>query len=154
MERKLSELDKGTAEELSSILAGQVNTSFSALVETDKWLTQHNFLVNAGGAAAVLSYLASNPPPTFAIVPLSIFALGVIASGIEIRFLMKIHGELHKDAIRRRTGFVSDKLSVIQAADVQAPTNVTKNVNHYSGLVSQISFIVGAVVGILGFFCS
>lgn len=154
MDRKFSELDRKTAEQLSSILEAQAKTSFNAIVETDKWLTQHNFLVNAGGAAAVLSYLSSNPTPTFAIIPLTIFLLGVIASGIEIRYLRKVHSELHEDAIRRRSGFVSNTFSVAQAADVQAPKNVTKKINHYSGLIAQLSFLVGCVVGIWGFLCA
>jgi hypothetical protein len=154
MDKKFSELDKETAQQLSSILEAQTKTSFNAIVETDKWLTQHNFLVNAGGAAAVLSYLSSDPTPTFAVVPLAVFLIGVIASGFEIRYLMKIHSELHLDAMRRRGGFVSNKLSVAQAADVQTPKGLTKKVNHYSGLVAQASFIIGCVVGISGFLCS
>jgi hypothetical protein len=153
MDRKFSDLDKDTAEHLGSILEAQTKTSFNAIVETDKWLTQHNFLVNAGGAAAVLSYLSSDTPPTFAVIPLTIFLLGVIASGIEIRYLMKIHSELHEDAIRRRSGFVSNIFSIAQSADVQAPKTITKKINHYSGLVAQASFIVGCVVGIWGLLC-
>lgn len=148
---KIVELDKETAENLCSILEGQVDTSFKAVVETDKWLTQHNFLINAGGAGAILGYLSSTPTPTFAIFPLVLFLIGIAASGIEIRYLLKMHHELHSDAMRRRGGFVSNELSVAQAADVQAPSNMTKFFNKYSGLVAQASFLLGCVVGIIGF---
>ena len=151
MEEKLSQLDRETAERLCSILEAQAKTSFEAAVAADKWLTQHNFLVNAGGAAAVLSYLGSGTAPVFAVIPLSLFLLGVIASGVEIRYLMRLHAELHQDAIRRRSGFVSDKYSVAEAADVQAPSKTTRNINHYCGLIAQGSFIIGALLGFLGF---
>ena len=147
----ITKLPKETVEYLCSILEGQIETSFKAVVETDKWLTQHNFLVNAGGAGAILGYLSSTPTPTYAIAPLIIFLVGVIASGIEIRYSLKTHYELHKDAMRRRGGFVSDELSVAQAADVQAPLEFTKNVNHYSGIVAQASFLIGCIAGIWGF---
>lgn len=153
MDEKITDLDQETAESICSILEGQVKTSFSALVETDKWLTQHNFLINAGGSGAILGYLSSVPTPTYAIVPLIIFLIGVMASGIEIRYLLKTHYELHKDAVRRRGGFISSKLSVAQTADVQAPSNLTKNINHISGIVAQVSFVIGCITGILGFIC-
>jgi hypothetical protein len=156
MDEKYSQIaqrDSKFAEHLAEMLNRQVNTSFEAIVSTDKWLTQHNFLVNAGGAAAILSYLSSAPENQFAIVPLIIFILGVVASGIEIRYLLKVHGELHQDAIRRRGGFVSDELTVGDAANVQAPTKRSKNINHYSGVVAQWSFVIGCATGIIGYIC-
>jgi hypothetical protein len=150
MKEKLSQLDRQLAEQLCAILAAQVKTSFEAAIAADKWLTQHNFLVNAGGAAAVLSFIGSGTAPAFTFVPLSLFLLGVIASGVEIRYLMKLHGELHQDAIRRRGGFVADKLTVAETADVQAPRKITRNINHYCGLIAQVAFIVGSLIGLLG----
>lgn len=153
MDKTFTNLDPVTAEELAAILELQQNTSFSALVETDKWLTQQNFLVNAGGAAAVLGYLSIKPTPMFAVIPLLIFLVGVIANGFEIRFLLKIHSEFHSDAIRRRSGFVSDKLTIAEAADVKAPNKSSKIINQYCGYVAQGAFILGCIVGIFGFLC-
>lgn len=157
MDEKFSQIakkDKEFAEHLVTILDRQVNTSFGARVDTDKWLTQHNFLINAGGAAAILGYLSSEPTPDFAIAPLVIFLSGVIASGIEIRYLLKVHQELNEDALQRRDGFVSDKLTVAQVVSVDAPKTITKNINHYSGLVAQWSFAIGSIVGVIGFLCN
>lgn len=153
MDRKFSDLDEETAEQLSSVLESQSRTSFEAIVATDKWLTQQNFLVNAGGSAAVLSYLASGQASTLAVFPLTLFLLGVVASGIEIRYLLKLHSELHEDALRRRSGFVSNKLSVAEAADVKAPKPTTSNIHKYSGIISQSAFIVGCVIGVWGLLC-
>jgi len=153
MDENITDLDKDTAEHLCSILDSQVKTSFNGIIETDKWQTQHNFLSNAGGAAAVLGYLSSTPTPTFALLPLIAFLFGVVASGIEIRFLLMTHKELFEDAMRRRNGFVSGKLSVADGGDVQAPKASTDNIKYYSGIISQSSFVIGCVMGILGYLC-
>ena len=129
-------------------LSSQTRQTFDKVVETDWRLTQQNFLVNAGGAAAVLAYLGSDPTPTFAIWPLICFVIGVAASGIEIRTLLRIFSSLHKDALRRRAGFVDNKISV---KDLGPPTNVggsASPINHWCGWIAQIAFVVGVVVGI------
>lgn len=154
MDEKFEDLDREIIEDLGSILMNQVNTSFAAVVGTDKWLRQHNFLINAGGAAAVLAYLSSENADSFLIYPLVIFLAGVVASGIEIRYLLKVHRELQEDARRRRGGFVLNQFNIAQAGDVQAPKPFTKNMSHYSGLVAQAVFAIGSTMGILWLLCA
>jgi hypothetical protein len=95
--------------------------------------------------------MSSDPAPSYAIYSLVAFIIGVISSGFEIRFLLRSHKELHDDALRRRGGFVSDEMTVAEAADVQAPKPITVTINRYSGWVSQFSFIVGSIVGVAGY---
>lgn len=154
MDEKFSELEPEVGQPILTTLSDQVRESFDKIVETDKWLTQHNFLVNAGGAAATLGYLGTSPSSSFAVFPLLIFLVGIIASGIEIRGLLSIYSHLHKDAIRRRGGFVSDEITVREAASVEKIPKWSVRANSWSGIVSQISFVVGSVLGISSFVCS
>jgi len=154
MDEKFSELDPEVGQPVLTTLSDQVRESFDKIVETDKWLTQHNFLVNAGGAAATLGYLGTNPGSSFAVFPLLLFLVGIIASGIEIRGLLSIYSHLHKDALRRRGGFVSDEISVKEAASVEKVPIWSVRANHWSGIVSQLSFVVGSIIGISSYVCS
>lgn len=151
MDEKFSELDPEVGQPILTTLSNQERESLDKIVETDKWLTQHNFLVNAGGAAATLGYLGTNPSSTYAILPLLIFVVGIVASGIEIRGLLSIYSHLHKDALRRKRGFVSDEISVKEAASVEKVPKWSVRANHWSGLTSQISFVLGSVLGIAGY---
>jgi len=154
MDEKFSELEPEVGQPVLSTLSDQVRESFDKIVETDKWLTQHNFLVNAGGAAAVLGYIGTSPSSTYAVFPLLIFLIGVVASGIEIRGLLSIYGHLHEDALRRRGGFVSDQINVKEAATIKDVPKWSKRANHWSGVVAQLSFVLGCIVGISGHVCS
>ena len=154
MDEKYSQLDPDTGKIISDTLSNQARESFNKIVETDKWLTQHNFLVNAGGAVAVLGYLGSNSSSTFAIFPLVIFLVGIIASGIEIRGLISIYSHLHKDAIKRRSGFLNDDMSVREASAAEKVPKSTERINHWSGIISQGSFMFGSIFGVLGYMCS
>src|SRR3990172_7994911 len=129
-------------------LSSQARQTFDKVVETDWRLTQHNLLVNAGGAAAILAYLGSDPTPTFPIWPLACFVVGVAASGTEIRALLQVYSSLNEDALRRRAEFVENKLRV---KDLGPPVNVggcAANINHWCGWLAQVAFVAGVVVGI------
>jgi hypothetical protein len=52
-----SQLDPEVQRRADKELTSQVDRSFEEGIETGHKLTQHNFLVNAGGAAAVLAYM-------------------------------------------------------------------------------------------------
>jgi len=154
MDEKFSELEPEVGQPILNTLSDQSRESFDKIVETDKWLTQHNFLVNAGGAAATLGYLGASPNSSFAIFPLLLFLIGIIASGIEIRGLLSIYSHLHKDALRRRGEFVSDEISVKEAASVEKVPIWSVRANHWSGIASQLSFVGGSVIGIIVYVCN
>jgi len=154
MKEKITDLDPETSVTLSNIIMDQMRETFLKVIETEKWLTQHNFLVNAGGSAAVLTYLASDPTPTFAIFPLVIFLTGIFASGIEIRTMLYIYSHLHLDAARRREGWSSGEYTVEESSSVKLTKPYIHNLNHWSGIYAQIAFLVGSLVGVVGFYCA
>jgi len=153
MDEKYSDLTPEIAVAIADTLSSQEQESFSKVVETDKWLSQHNFLVNAGGAIAVLGYMGTASSTVIAAVPLSIFILGIIASGIEIRSLLTFYSLLHSDAIRRRGGFVTEELSVKEAAMVSGTQGSHNITNHWCGIFAQWAFVLGSLFGIVGLLC-
>lgn len=148
------DFDPGIAAAIVEELSAQARQCFDKVIEADWRLTQHNFLVNAGGAAAVLAYLGSTPTPRFAIWPLLLFLIGVIASGIEIRALLSIYSALYKDALRRRAGFVGNELRVKESVPASDVSGCASHINHWSGVVSQLSFVLGVAVGLWLFFAA
>ena len=148
MDEHYKDLSPDLAVSIVDELSAQSRQTFDKVVESDWRLTQQNFLVNAGGAAAVLAYLGSDAASTFAIWPLVCFVVGVAASGIEIRTLLLIYSSLHKDALRRRAGFVENRIST---KDLGPPADVggcATHIHHWCGWLAQIAFVAGVVVGI------
>lgn len=133
---------------LVSELSAQVQQVFDKLVETHLRLTQHNFLVNAGGAAAVLAYLGSPSASRFTIWALVCFVVGVVASGIEVRSLVHVYKSLHLDAIRRRSGFVANKLSAGNLGPPPGVGGCAGPIGTWSARVAQAAFVVGAALGV------
>jgi hypothetical protein len=147
MPDRQDQLDLETQHAAIEELRAQVNRSFEELVSTGHKLTQHNFLVNAGGAAAVLAYMGSAQDAGFAIWPLACFLVGVIATGMELRSLVSSLKAIHEDAIRRWLEFAKGKLDLSDAApspDLGRPRPAQKLVE----LVAQWAFPVGVIFGL------
>lgn len=143
------QLSDDLAAAIGDELAAQCRQCFDKVVETDWRLTQHNFLMNAGGVAALLAYIGSNPNATFAIWPLICFLVGIIASGVEIRALLKTYSALHSDALRRREGFMMNRLSVADSVPKEGVAGKAAVINHWSGVISQTAFVLGVVWGVV-----
>jgi hypothetical protein len=135
-----SQLDPEVQRRADKELTSQVDRSFEEGIETGHKLTQHNFLVNAGGAAAVLAYMGSSQRADFAIWPLACFLVGVVASGLELRFLAKFFKALHGDAVRRRSEFVRDKLGLSDAVPSPDVGKFASRVHAWSGFIAQGAF--------------
>ncbi len=148
------DMEEETANAVAGELHSQTKQTFEKIVETDWRLTQHNFLVNAGGAGAVLAYLGTSSSSKFAVWSLLCFLVGVIASGAEIRALLAIYSGLHKDASNRLNGFMSNQLSVEEAVPKQGVVKLPGKINHWTGWAAQISFVLGVIVGLVLFLCS
>lgn len=150
MDEKYSDLAPETALAITETLNSQVQESFSKVVETDKWLSQHNFLVNSGGAIAVLGYLGTSAVALkVAMFPLGLFIVGIACSGIEIRALLKFYDLLHADALRRRSGFVDNEITVKEAATVSNVQGFYTKVNHWAGVIAQTTFVLGSLIGLI-----
>ncbi len=152
MSEKFDELEQERAISLAETLRGQGREGAAAVAELDKRLTNTNFLTNGGGAVAMLTFMGSGAAVPLAEVALVLFTFGVVATGIELRALLKYWAELTKDANRRHRGFLDNELTVKECL---VPKNIGKayeNINHFAGLASQLLFVAGAVVGGLGFF--
>lgn len=146
-----SALDPDTREKADVEMTSQVNRAFEEFIETARKLSQHSFLVNAGGATAILAFIGSNPDASFAFVPLIFFVAGVIASGLELRFLLKSIAAIHRDAMDRRSAFASDRLPLSEAMprpDVGARQG---KVSAWSGHIAQATFPLGVGLGIYAF---
>jgi len=149
MDETRNKLHPDFAAAMGKELSAQVRLCFDKSVETNWRLVQHNFLVNAGGSAATLAYLGTEPTAIFAIWPLLCFLIGVVTSGVEIRSLLSIYGALYKDARRRHTGFTADKLSVKELSPSSDVAKCADRINQWSGWIAQAVFVVGVVVGVI-----
>jgi len=142
------DMEEETAIAIANELRSQTKQTFDKIVETDWRLTQHNFLVNAGGSAAALAYLGTSAGSKFAVWSLLCFLVGVIASGVEIRALLAVYNGLHNDALNRLSGFMNNQLPLEKAVPIAKITKIPSRVNHWSGWVAQISFVLGVVTGL------
>jgi len=149
-----SKLDPETQRRADQELTAQANRSFEEGIETGYKLIQHNFLVNAGGAATLLAYMGSGHRVDFAIWPLACFLVGVVASGLELRFLAQFFKALHDDAVRRRSEFSRDKLGLCDAAPPRDVGQWALRVHAWSGFVAQGAFPIGVIVGVFFYFVS
>jgi hypothetical protein len=134
-------------------LTEQVNRCFEEFLAASYKLSQHNFLVNAGGATAVLAYIGSTSDATFAILPLVCFLVGIIACGVELRSLSTFFNVLRQDAIRRRVGFARGEIDLPNAApppDLGQPTWV----HRVSAFIARWAFPAGVALGMIFYLLS
>jgi len=120
------------------------------VIESNWRLTQQTFLSNAGGAAAVLGYMGSAEPGSWAIFPLVFFALGIVTSAIEVRALLHTYALLHNSTTQVLDRILGRDFSL---KDTKLNTKKSKfagNINLYAGMASQVFFVLG--VGVGGYF--
>ncbi len=123
-------------------------------IESSWRLTQHNFISNAGGAVAILGYLGTDDPGSWAVYPLLLFALGIISSTVELRALVSIYSNLFHAT--------SDVLNRIQDKDFSLKdtrlntkaSSAAGNVCKYASYISQLSFLLGVIVGGFWYVCT
>ena len=153
MNEKASELNPDVRQKLDEVLMKEGDRAFDEIPKLDANLTNNNFLVNAGGAAATLAFMGAKTEAAAAAVwPLLFFTVGLIATGVEIRALLYYFGERHNDAIRRRQGFASDRLTVRECLPTKDTGKFYARMNHWSGWVSQGCFMIGSLLGLTGLF--
>lgn len=153
MNEKASELNPDLRQKVDEVLMKEGDRAFDEIFKLDANLTNNNFLVNAGGAVATLAFMGAKTEAVAAAVwPLLFFTVGLIATGVEIRTLLYYFGERHKDAVTRRQGFASDRLTVRECLPTAETGKLYVLMNHWSGWISQICFWVGSILGLIGLF--
>lgn len=148
MNKKASELNPDFREKIEDALMKERDQAFEEIFKLDANLTNNNFLVNAGDAAATLAFIGAKTGTAVAVWPLMFSTIGLIATGLEIRALLYYFGECHGDAVRRREEFASDKITVRECLPTNNTGKFYSRMNHWSGWVSQGSFIIGSLIGI------
>jgi hypothetical protein len=146
-----SELNPDLQLKADNQLTWQVDYAFESLIEAGRSLSQHNFLTNAGGAAAVLALFAERELASVAIWPLTLFLVGVIVAGLEARFRVWFFLSLHSNAINRRAAFAADRLPLDKATP---PTDLGSKYSRAAGAcgaLAHFAFPSGAVAGIIAF---
>lgn len=136
------------------MLAAEAKRALDLVTDLDGRLTQHNFLANAGGAAAILAYMGTGDGAAFAIYPLALFLVGVTLSGLEVRALLKWFSAFHSDSSRRRIEFGGDRLALESLAPTEEIGVGHKRINHWAGVASQLCFPAGAIVGLWQYACA
>lgn len=147
MNKKASELDLKIREKLGSTLIAQRDDAFERFIEANEKLTQYNFLVNAGGAIATLAFIGSEKGTYLAMGPLMCFVIGLVATGVQRRFLFNFFGILYNDVIRRLRGFLSDELTWQETRPPQDLGKWIGKLERWSGWIAQVAFVVGVLLG-------
>jgi hypothetical protein len=151
MNEKASELSPDLRQKIDEVLMKEGDRAFDEIFKLDANLTNNNFLVNAGGAAATLAFMgAKTGAVAAALWPLLFFTVGLIATGLEIRALLYYFGERHNDAVTRRQGFATNRLTVRECSPTKETGKFYARLNHWSGWVSQACFMVGSALGLIG----
>lgn len=140
-------------EALYKTISKQADRNFEEIKRLDSLLSRYGFLVNAGGAATTLAFIGtSEGRADIAVIPLVFFIVGLIATGFEIRTLLKLTGDRYGYISSRRELLRTKKIEDIQIEKILFPPDFGKglrNANHWSGVISQGAFILGAVLGVI-----
>lgn len=143
MKELRSQLEPERADAIDSVLGNQQRESFAWMRSLDEQLTRTNFLTNGGAAIAVLTFIGTGHASAAMFGSLAVFAVGVVATGVELRALLAFSAALQADAHRRRNGFMNDDLRVEQ---LMVPIDLGKGsrrTNQVAGWVAQLAFVVG-----------
>ena len=146
-----SKLDSEFQAKVEGDLTSQVNRAFDELVGTSWKLSQYSFLVNSGGAVAVLTFLGANPKALFAWGSLGCFVVGIVAVGLELRFLTKFFAALHIDALERRSKLTTDQFTLDKAVPPVDIGGHSGKVSGWFGTIAQLAFPLGLASGFIAF---
>ncbi|MCI4569044.1 hypothetical protein [Lysobacter sp. CFH 32150] len=146
------DLPADVSDEFSELLAKKGAEIQGFLFDLDKRLTNTNFLTNGGGAVAVLTFMGDKPAPLSVKIALVLFSLGVIATGIELRAMLKCFDAIGQENHRRFRAFNANEIPASELGNLPPDlAKWSKIVNHYAGLLSQGLFIAGVTMGACGF---
>jgi hypothetical protein len=153
MQEKYNELPPEGAERIADTLKVQQREAFDTLTNYDKRIATHNFVTNGAGAVAILAYLGTGAESGYLLVSLSLFTVGVVSVGAQLRAMYSSWWALTADAGRRHRGFLNNQLTVKDAASSNPDNERAASISNIASWISQATFILGAILGGLGFFC-
>ena len=139
-------------ESIVAIIERKMRDASDHIGRLDALMSKHGFLTNAGGAAATLAFIGTaQEKAALGTLPLAIFVIGIIASGVEIRALMNYFGKMQTYLIEARIRVVEGRLAAYE--EILVPKDLgsaDRKWNHGAGIVAQGAFIVGAMMGVTG----
>lgn len=155
MNKPIHELKPEAQMALMNQLRDQANEAFNKMEEVGKLHTQHLFLVNAGGAVAVLAFIGAKTNSAFAIWPLMFFVVGVIACGIQLLMMIYVYKELFNGALIRRNKFEEEDATVEDILPKVEDVNdlIYQIIARRAYFTAQGSFIVGVFAGGIAYIC-
>jgi hypothetical protein len=150
---KYSELDDKTRKRYCDY----INTRWEQLYELQKeWgdkAIKMLFVTNAGGAIAILSYMASsNSAITGTVIfTLCCFFIGIILVGILIARAVHCMANLYKGWEKDANKFYSDEMSWDELNKLDHERVPSELPDFILGYASFATFIIGSIVGAIGF---
>ncbi len=125
-------------------LLNQAHLIFNKLEDAANKHIQHVFVVNAGGAAAVLAFLGAKPGSSFAVWPLLIFVSGVIACGINLLASYYTYKGMFDDAWNQRKKYEeTGKLTKAKKPE----KSISYRIANWTGFFAHGCIILGIIVG-------
>ena len=125
-------------------LLNQAYLVFNRLEDAANKHIQHVFVVNAGGAAAVLAFHGAKAGSTFAVWPLLFFVSGVIACGINLLASFYTNKGMLEDIWNRRGKF--DETDVLPKAK-NPEKSISYQIAKWTGFFAHGCIIAGVIVG-------
>ncbi|MBC8553419.1 MAG: hypothetical protein H8D23_27700 [Candidatus Brocadiales bacterium] len=156
MNKSMKDFEPEFQKKFSNVLSDQIKETFNKMEETAKSHTQHTFLVNAGGATAVLAFIGTKTGTNSAIWPLFFFVIGVIACGVQLLMMVYVHKFLFNDAIIRRNKFYEKDATLEditpKVSDIE--NLIYQKIASWACFTAHGSFIVGVIIGGISYFYS
>ncbi|MCP5138790.1 MAG: hypothetical protein H6979_02895 [Chromatiales bacterium] len=152
MPERYSDLDPERANRLLDLLQTQSVDSLDRLSEIDAKIAQTTFLTNGGGAAAMLAYMGGGADRSGSLALLS-FCIGLVCTGVSLRFLRSAWYAIHMDVRRRMLGFANNQLTVKECGTSAKPVPDWGERAEWVGWVGQAAFVVGVILGAFEILC-
>lgn len=114
------------------------------------------FLTNAGGAAAVLSFLGASESVRHLLGPkvsLALFILGLITTGVLNARLVHRIERIYQQWRTNVSSYYEDKITWDELTDADAKVSYNNTKEFIFGYAAFGCFILGSLVGIGQFFC-
>lgn len=156
---RMSQLPQQQREEANRYIGARWKNLYEVSKQAIDQVIRYLFLVNAGGAIAVLSFLGASADTRQLVAPkvaLSLFGMGVVLNGILLT--MRVHQTEWLFAAWRRdvTDFYDDK---VELKDLYSKDKIRSEgryiiVNYLFGYLSFLCFVVGGGVGLCSLFSS